>query len=79
MHNQITLIGKVISLKNNILVLKCTNKIFRINIKNIQAAPTEGSIIAISGSLEPRAKSTLNKIKVKKILYLGEKQWFILN
>lgn len=73
MYNIVNLIGKVISLKNNILVLKCNDNIFKINIKNIaQENIQPNKTIAISGYIKPLGDSTLTKIKITKILIIGE-------
>lgn len=73
MFNQITLMGRIISLKNNILVFKCSNKTFRVNVKELpQTKMIQGATIALTGILEPRGNTTLNTIKVKKILYIAD-------
>ena len=76
MLNQFTIIGKVLSISHSILVLKSDNKTFKINIKDFPKTSINkiaiNQMIAISGSREPRANSTLNKLKIKKLYFIGE-------
>lgn len=76
MVNQFTILGKITAISHSILVLKCENKTFRINIKDFPKTSinklTVNTNIAISGSLEPRVNSTYNKLKIKKLYFIGE-------